>query len=130
MFCNTCRYYNQYNQFGTHTSYATEYSFRPHPTYFPTIPPQFGEMKRNPFLTASITNGNINIGLRHPQSQNETGSISSSANSSASSIDSGKTGSPSPHPSDADDSLDSSDRQEAENSPQRVDTVKSEPGKS
>ncbi|KAK3087567.1 hypothetical protein FSP39_007621 [Pinctada imbricata] len=123
---NKYMYFGQFNRMGGHPSYSpVDYNINQSaPPYFPPLPIHLTEQKRNPFLTANITNGNIHIGLRH--NNGDVGSSASSTNSSISSVDSGKTGSPSPTPSDADDSLDATDKSNANHSPKRQSIVKVE----
>ncbi|XP_062567700.1 nuclear receptor subfamily 2 group E member 1-like [Saccostrea cucullata] len=92
-----CFTYNQIPNYGMNIGYRPEYTVPRYAPYIPTLPVPIPDQKRNYFLSASITNGNIDIGLRPHQDVSDGGSSSvSSTNSSINGGDKSISRSPSP----------------------------------
>ncbi|XP_048778408.1 nuclear receptor subfamily 2 group E member 1-like isoform X2 [Ostrea edulis] len=92
-----CYTYNQIPNYGMNIGYHPEYTVPRYSPYIPTLPVPIPDQRRNYFLSANITNGNIDIGLRPHQDISDGGSSSvSSTNSSINGGDKSISRSPSP----------------------------------
>lgn len=96
MYCR-CYTYNQVPSYGLNIGYHPEYAVPTYSPYMPSLPVPIPDQRRNFFLSANITNGNIDIGLRpHQESSDGASSSVSSTNSSMNGGDKSISRSPSP----------------------------------
>lgn len=92
-----CYTYNQVPSYGLNIGYHPEYAVPRYSPYMPSLPVPIPDQRRNFFLSANITNGNIDIGLRpHQESSDGASSSVSSTNSSMNGGDKSISRSPSP----------------------------------